>query len=392
MSRLDDRQDPLEQVLARLGTTEELRLTERVRFDRLADGATRVVIVGCGALSRWASDGARAAGIEIVAFADNDSSLWGGRPGGIPVMSPADAVDTYGDDAFFLVAIFNSAAVRAQLRSLGCRRIVPFAAFFWKYADSFRFQTGLDRPHRIRAAETAMRAGYQCLADARSRREFAAQVAWRCTLDDTYLSAPDPQSEIYFGSDVVRLRADEVLVDCGAFDGDSVRMFVERTLGTFDHAYACEPDPKNGLAFEASRARLPLPVRDRISLLPYAIGNSDGVVHFHASGTAGSHVGGTDATSPVVCRRLDTLLDGIVPTIIKMDIEGAEPEALLGATETIRRARPILAVCAYHACEHLWTLPVMLHSILPEYRISLRRYAEECWETVFYAVPPERAA
>jgi hypothetical protein len=57
---------------------------------------------------------------------------------------------------------------------------------------------------------------------------------------------------------------------------------------------------------------------------------------------------------------------------------------------TIRKARPILAVCAYHKCEHLWEIPLLIHDILPDYEISLRRYAEECWETVYYAIPPER--
>jgi hypothetical protein len=73
-----------------------------------------------------------------------------------------------------------------------------------------------------------------------------------------------------------------------------------------------------------------------------------------------------------------------------MDIEGAEPRAILGAAATIRASQPILAICAYHKCEHLWTLPILIKNALPEYEIFLRRYAEECWETVYYAIPPER--
>jgi hypothetical protein len=92
----------------------------------------------------------------------------------------------------------------------------------------------------------------------------------------------------------------------------------------------------------------------------------------------------------IECRRLDDILDGPQPTLIKMDIEGAEPRAIPGAAATIRAARPLLAICAYHKCEHLWTLPVLIHNALPEYEIFLRRYAEDCWETVYYAIPPER--
>jgi hypothetical protein len=73
-----------------------------------------------------------------------------------------------------------------------------------------------------------------------------------------------------------------------------------------------------------------------------------------------------------------------------MDIEGAELQALRGAARLIRDHQPVLAVCAYHYNEHLWQLPMLMQELWPGYRIVLRRYAEQCWETVYYAVPPER--
>jgi hypothetical protein len=113
-------------------------------------------------------------------------------------------------------------------------------------------------------------------------------------------------------------------------------------------------------------------------------------VSFDGSGTAGSRISEAGGTEIIECRRLDDLLDGQPVTIVKMDIEGAEPAGLTGATATIRRTQPILAACAYHKCDHLWRLPAIMNAALPEYRILLRRYAEECWETVYYAVPPKR--
>ena len=49
-----------------------------------------------------------------------------------------------------------------------------------------------------------------------------------------------------------------------------------------------------------------------------------------------------------------------------------------------------MAVCAYHSCDHLWKIPALLKAANPDYHIFLRRYAEECWETVYYGIPPER--
>ena len=70
-----------------------------------------------------------------------------------------------------------------------------------------------------------------------------------------------------------------------------------------------------------------------------------------------------------------------------MDIEGAELDALIGARRTLVRDRPILAIAAYHRASDLWTIPRLIKSIVPEYDLHLRRYAEDCWELVCYAIP-----
>jgi hypothetical protein len=87
---------------------------------------------------------------------------------------------------------------------------------------------------------------------------------------------------------------------------------------------------------------------------------------------------------------LDDLEWPLAPTYIKMDIESAEPEALRGAQRLLRRHHPILAICTNHRSEHLWQIPNLIHSISSEYHIFLRRYAEECWKGVCYAVPSNR--
>ena len=383
--------DPLDRAFARAGSAAEALTREQTMFASLARGARKAVIMGYGHLGRIVVAGARDAGLEIAAITDNRSPLQGSLVDGIPVLSPADAVARHNHDAFFVVAIYNGSAPRQQLRALGCDRIVPYPAFYWEFSRHLTAAPGLDLPHAILASRDAIRAGYQCLHDERSREEFAAQIAWRCTLDYTLLPPQDPPSDTYFPRRLMHLSAGEVLVDCGAFDGDSVRLLLDKTGGGFRHIYACEPDAANRAALGRYLESLPPDQRDRVSILPFAIGDRDGVAYFDASGTAGSRLSGAATREAVECRRLDTLLSGAAPTIIKMDIEGAEPLAIRGAEATLRRARPILSVCAYHVCDHLWTLPALIKEIQPEYRVSLRRYAEECWETVYYAIPPERA-
>jgi len=123
--------------------------------------------------------------------------------------------------------------------------------------------------------------------------------------------------------------------------------------------------------------------------MPYAVGERNEMVAFASTGTVTSKITGNVPTS-VECRRLDAIDWSLTPTYLKMDIEGAEPQAIIGATELLQRHHPTLAVCTYHRSEHLWQIPNLIRSIAPEYNLFLRRYAEECWEGLCYAIPNHR--
>jgi hypothetical protein len=73
------------------------------------------------------------------------------------------------------------------------------------------------------------------------------------------------------------------------------------------------------------------------------------------------------------------------PTFINMDVEGAEPEALQGGAELIRRNCPDLGICVYHRPEHLWDIALALHALNPNFLFYLRNYTGFPAETVLYA-------
>ena len=73
-------------------------------------------------------------------------------------------------------------------------------------------------------------------------------------------------------------------------------------------------------------------------------------------------------------------------TYIKLDIEGAELEALKGAKKIIQKYKPRLAVCIYHKKEDLIEIPQYLKELVPEYKFYVRHYSNTTWETVLYAV------
>ena len=350
-----------------------------------------LVIFGCGELGRFVLPAVRAARLEPLAYCDNNPRAWGSGVGGVPVLSPAEAAQRFGGSVPFLAAVYNASPVGRQLRELGCRWIVPYPAFFWEHSACLPAEERLDLPQHIVGHLAEIEAAYGLLADERSRHEFLTQIRWRCLLDYDCLPPHDRPADMYFPPDLVRLSGDEVLVDCGAFDGDSIRLFLEKTAGKFARIHAFEPDAGNIAALAAYISTLRPETAARIDVRPYALGRENGVVRFRAEGSVGSKVTGAGDLE-IPCRTLDGALPGAVPTFIKMDIEGAEIDAIPGAARIAAECRPILVVCAYHRCQDLWTLPKLLKAANPEYRIFLRRYAEGCWETVYYAIPPERLA
>jgi FkbM family methyltransferase len=286
-----------------------------------------------------------------------------------------------------VVTIYIGSAVRRQLAALGCKNIAPFASLFWKYPGIFTPTTGIDLPHRLRKAVDEIRLCDSILHDDASRRELREQLIWRYWLDEA-LSLPLDSKHTYFPFELLTCLNNEVFVDCGSFDGDSLNSFAAHWDGKFRHAFAFEPDPANRAALASNIEAAGL--RGRATIMPYAVGNVNGTVSFVCSGSASSHTSPEGSAPTVESRRLDDVEWPIPPTYIKMDIESAEPQALRGARQLLRRYHPVLSICTYHRTQHLWEIPNLIHSISPQYRIFLRRYAEDCWEGVCYAIPLHR--
>jgi FkbM family methyltransferase len=351
------------------------------------------VLFGAGGLGRKTLAGLRQVGIEPLAFADNNPALWGKSVEGLPVLSLPEAGQRFGTTAAFVCTIWRGEgtdtmeARTSQLRAAGCSVVVPFGPLFWKYAEVFVPHYAFDLPHKVLAAKDEIRKACGIWADAASREEFLAQIRWRLRLDFDGLPRP-VKHETYFPDDLVRLKSDEVFVDCGAFDGDTVRAFVRRQEGAFASVDSFEPDPANFARLEKTVAGFPPSIREKIRTHRRAVGARTETVRFNAQANEASSVGSGELE--VHCVDLDHYLAGKVPTYLKMDIEGYEPEALAGARTLISRNLPVLAICVYHKQDHVWSLPLFMRSLSDEYRLYLRPHLLEVWDLVCYAVPNGR--
>jgi FkbM family methyltransferase len=363
---------------------------ERNTFDRLV-GSRPLVLCGAGGMGRRALAGLRKFGTEPLAFADNNPALWGKTLDGIPVMSPRDAAGRYGATAAFVVTTWSGLGHDrmdqriAFLRGLGCEVVTSFGPLYWKYADVFLPHYAAGAAHWVHRDAEAVLDACDLWADEASRLEYLSQVRWRLWFDFENLSNPVGHP-IYFPRDICPLIENEVFVDCGAYDGDTIELFLAQPQPGFGEIVGFEPDPANFAVLSGKVSTFPR--RDSVTLIQSATGSKNGTVSFSSGDGPASAVGTGSLT--VQCLTLDDALQGHAPTYLKMDIEGAEPDTLIGARGIIEKHAPVLAICCYHQQDHLWSIPRLIRSLNPDYRFFLRPHVVDVWDLVCYAIPPGR--
>ena len=359
----------------------------RSEISRRIAERTDVVLFGAGYLGRHMRGDMDGLSFTPRAFVDNNRALWGTEIDGLAVLSPDDAAARFGQDALWLITVYTNSQVIEQCRALG----VPWvtcAELSWAMPGPHPPNLIFGIPERLAESAREIETAASIWADAESEAEFLAQVRWRFLLDYAALGTPRPPAEIYFPDDLVRPSDHEVFVDCGAFTGDTIEAFLEARGGRFGQIVAIEPDALNCRALQDRIDDWGGSGIGPIRVEPVAVGSHRGTLQFETTGTAGSSVGSGPETVGVA--PLDEILADCAPTYIKFDVEGAEHDALVGGSGTIRANMPVLAVCLYHRPEDLWDLPLLVRSLRPDYRMHIRRYSDERWETVLYAVPPDR--
>ena len=191
----------------------------------------------------------------------------------------------------------------------------------------------------------------------------------------------------YFDTDIIKLGEDELFLDVGCYDMATSVSFRKR-CGSIRKIYAFEPSPRHFSRCMEKKASLGF--GDEMVLLPFGAWSADTKLAF-SEGAGGDSCIDENGLGEIEARKIDGIIspDEKV-TFIKMDVEGAELEALKGARETILRDRPRLAVCIYHKPEDMTEIPIFIKSLVPEYRLYVRHHSNDVGETVLYAVLPEQ--
>lgn len=221
------------------------------------------------------------------------------------------------------------------------------------------------------------------LADQESRDIIHNRCKTFLTGDLSYIDKNEINSHSYFSQDFYPISSDEVLFDCGAITGDTIEDFVTFTNKKYKKIVAFEPDEKNVKRLNAF-------INNKIEnvvVIQKATGDKNGKVAFLNNGNMFSKTVDVKDSSDelsVDIVRLDNYID-YHPTLIKMDIEGAELDSLIGATQIIKTLKPKLAICIYHMPFDFYEIPKFLKSLVPEYKLKVRQHESGFCETVLYA-------
>jgi FkbM family methyltransferase len=352
-----------------------------------------LALYGAGNLGRTVLASLRQAGVAPQAFADDTPAKQGQTIDGLPVMRPAEVIRKFGPQTVFVITIFNPQSsfirVAQRLRQETGARVVSFLNLAWKYPEQFLPHYYFELPDQLLVKSADIRRAFEVFADDESRRQFVAQLRFRLWLDFDALPASNKGD--YFPADVFApLPPDTIFVDCGAYDGDTVRSFLAHQRSQFKSIYAFEPDAANFQRLVDFVGTLGAETQSKILLFNAGAGARRTRLRFNATGGMGAAFDSQGDVEVDVLPIAEVVSDDGGAIYLKFDVEGGEWAALEGAEKLIQRARPLLAVSVYHQPDDLWQLPLHLQAFNSDYRLFLRTQGEDGMDVICYAVPPER--
>lgn len=229
---------------------------------------------------------------------------------------------------------------------------------------------------------------YDHLADDWSRKVMSCILNYKLSGKITYLFACESQRRADITS-IIDLGQQESYLDLGAYNGDTVKEFLELTANSFQRIAAVEPDRRNfrklHTYLEELQATAPA---STITAVEKGIWSEETVLGFSDSGGRQSTFADEAHKKQVEVTTIDALAQDKGFTYIKFDVEGVEKEALRGGHSTLSIFKPKLFLAAYHYDMDIFALPLLLWEIYPDYRIYLRKHPYvPAWEINFLAIP-----
>ncbi len=254
------------------------------------------------------------------------------------------------------------------------------------------FDLGFVREHRDEFFSV-----YKMLADEKSKEVFENVIRYKLSGSLQYLKNAETPSDEKF--DLLKIGTEEIYVDLGAYDGDTLVEFLNGTSLQFKKLYAMEPDNRS---YRKMKRRLYMIGSALMELYNCGAWNEDTSEIFDLRHGRGSRAVKSEPKDSeknnrrrmnsalyreVKMMKTDTMLRGEAATYIKMDVEGSEEQALLGAADTISKFKPKLNIALYHRNEDMFKLPLLVNKLNRRYKLYMRHHPYiPDWDTNLYCI------
>jgi len=216
------------------------------------------------------------------------------------------------------------------------------------------------------------------LYDDFSKETLDLLVDFRYNFDLNAMKSFKLRLEMQYFEDFIKLSNNEIFVDGGGFDGGTTKKFID-LCSDYKEIYFFEPNP-----LMLDNAKSNLSDYKNIKYYNKGLWDENTKLNFDDNLGSASKISNT-GNKEINVIKLDDIVDSPV-TYIKLDIEGAEYNAIKGAEKTIIKYKPKLAICVYHNQSDFWRVPLLIKQFRSDYKIVLRHYTEGILETVMYFI------
>ncbi|KGK86064.1 FkbM family methyltransferase [Clostridium sp. HMP27] len=336
-----------------------------------------LILFGTGSYGKKAYQYLSEKGINVKYFSDNDNKKLGNKCCGINILSIHNIKKQFSDFNVLITSSFYK-QIREKLideDKINKNNIFYFSSAVYQELDNMYYDYSFVLDNLKKLNEV-----YNLLEDEESRYIFTNIINHRISARIDYVEEIK-NSDMYFDKKIINLSGNEVFLDVGAYNGDTLLDFINVSKKQYKKIILMEPDKNNhGNIVELIKNN----GFKNVSLYKLGAYDKDGFLKFSETNTDRSMIT-NEGSDLIQVTAIDNLKLNEKITFIKMDIEGVEREALIGATDTITKCRPKLAISAYHKKQDLFEIPLLIKKILPEYKIYFRHYTDSIYDTVCYA-------
>ena len=361
----------------------ESNINEESFFELIGDLRTqkRIVVYGAGNWGRWLLRVLKSYSVNICSFLDLKAEEIGNVEG-IPVFKPDcnDFSPQEKEEIYILIAAnyMHHKNIKQNLNELGYKN-VNLIKCVW-YAGILNFERDLDS--FINKTKDFLDCA-KMLEDEKSFMIYEDAISSYVAAECVMTTEAETNNQ-YFPADIPFKKGYSRFIDCGAFTGDTIAQ-LQKTKGTVDTVIAFESDVQNFKVLTEMIKENKESIAENVLLYPCGVWSRLEQLRFNSGQGSGS-VLSEDGTSVIQCVALDDVLSDFIPTFIKMDIEGAEYEALLGARKMIQNYKPDLAISVYHSIIDFCRIPLLIDGWNLGYKFYLRCHLDFNQEIVLYAI------